>query len=232
MEIIPVIDIRHGVVVRAVAGRRDHYATIVTPLAQGGAPVDVLRGLLSLHPFKAAYIADLDAIERRGDNHVAIAALAAAFPTLRIWVDAGMRDARDISRQLKNPKIDVVVGAETLADARDLAAFRNEPRLVLSLDFMDATFLGAPEVLENPDRWPARVIVMTLARVGAGLGPDLARLQEIITRADGRRVYAAGGMRGLDDLMLAQHAGAAGALVASALHDGRLTPSEILRLAQ
>ena len=59
---------------------------------------------------------------------------------------------------------------------RDLAG---DPRIVLSLDFRDAAFAGPPALLAEPDGWPRNVIVMTLARVGSGAGPDVARLSEI-----------------------------------------------------
>ena len=73
-----------------------------------------------------------------------------------------------------------------------------------------------------PERWPERVIAMTLARVGAGAGPDLERLKALRVIAPGKRLYAAGGVRGPDDLRDLRALGCAGVLVASALHDGRL----------
>ena len=41
---------------------------------------------------------------------------------------------------------------------------------------------------------------MTLARVGSGGGPDLDRLRALRRMAPGKRLYAAGGVRGADDL--------------------------------
>ena len=54
-------------------------------------------------------------------------------------------------------------------------------------------------------------------------GPDISRLQDVMGRAGDRRVYAAGGVRGAADLMALSALRVAGALVASALHDGRLS---------
>ena len=68
---------------------------------------------------------------------------------------------------------------------------------------------------------------MTLARVGSGEGPDLARLRQIMAKNAGRQLYAAGGVRDLDDLKGLSDAGAAGVLVASALHDGRIGPDAL-----
>ena len=102
---------------------------------------------------------------------------------------------------------------------------------MLSLDFRGEEFLGPPEILDNVDLWPERVIVMTLAKVGMGAGPDLARVAGIAARAGGRRVYAAGGVRGLDDLRALARAGAAGALVATALHEGKIKAGDLVEIA-
>jgi phosphoribosylformimino-5-aminoimidazole carboxamide ribotide isomerase len=95
------------------------------------------------------------------------------------------------------------------------------------LDFRGDVFQGPPELLARPDLWPPRIIVMTLARVGGGAGPDLERLAAIRRAAGPRDVLAAGGVRDRADLDALQAAGAAGALVASALHDGRITGADL-----
>lgn len=227
MQVIPVIDIRNGVAVRAVAGQRSEYKPLQTPLAQTSAPLDVARGLASLHPFRTFYIADLDAIEGRTDNYALIMRIAGAFPNARLWVDAGIARLADAERWLTPHNIDIVIGSESLTDAGELGAIRNNARFALSLDFSAQGFLGDAEVLRDAELWPEKVIVMTLARVGAGQGPDLSRLNEIAPRAKGKNVYAAGGARGLNDLVALKEAGVAGALIATSLHDGRLTRKEL-----
>jgi len=229
MRLIPVIDIRNGVAVRAIAGRRSDYQPLATPLARTSAPLDVARGLMKLHRFQELYIADLDAIERRGDNRGLIEKIGDAFPQLRLWVDAGVRDREDVERWLSMREATIVIGAESFVDASALDSLRADRRLALSLDFQGERFLGAPRLLADERLWPQRVIVMTLARVGGGEGPDVARVRDIVARAPARDIYGAGGVRGVDDLLRLQDAGAAGALVSSALHDGRLTPVDLAR---
>ncbi len=230
MEIIPVIDIRKGVAVRAVAGRRADYQPLHTPLAATSDPADVARGLMALYPFGALYIADLDAIERRGDNRAAIAAIARAIAPARLWVDAGFADARQAGSPSPVDNVDAVLGSETLGRAEDAARTQESSRLILSLDFTDSGFLGDPRLVADASLWPDRVIVMTLARVGGRQGPDLSRLHEVSSRARGRRLYAGGGVRGPDDLRALGQAGAAGALMATALHDGALTAEDLARI--
>ena len=57
---------------------------------------------------------------------------------------------------------------------------RENARWVLSLDFRGDDFLGPRDILDRDDLWPERIIVMTLARVGAASGPDVARVAEIV----------------------------------------------------
>ncbi|WP_363350276.1 HisA/HisF-related TIM barrel protein [Methylocystis echinoides] len=230
MQIIPVIDIRNGVAVRAVAGRRADYQPLETPWSKTSDPRDVARGLMSLYPFGALYIADLDAIERRGANGEMTAVIAETIAPARLWLDAGCRGDAPADLEAMVANKDIVLGSESLESVDEAAQAIDRSRVILSLDFSDAGFLGDPRLLSDTTLWPDRVIVMTLARVGAGQGPDLTRLREIARRAPGRRIYAAGGVRGLDDLMALRDAGAAGALVATALHERRLTPDDLATL--
>jgi phosphoribosylformimino-5-aminoimidazole carboxamide ribotide isomerase len=189
----------------------------------------VTRGLLSVFRFRTLYVADLDAIEHTGDSGATLARLKAAFPQLEIWLDNGVAE-RDAARAWLDTGIHVVLGSEAQDDAALVKSLTNDPRVILSLDFRGDAFIGPPPLLGNPAIWPNRVIVMTLARVGSGAGPDSARLGEIQKGAGGRLIYAAGGVRNGGDLAALRQAGIAGALVASSLHDGTLTAADIASL--
>jgi phosphoribosylformimino-5-aminoimidazole carboxamide ribotide isomerase len=227
MEIIPVIDLKDGVVVRARMGQRDQYRPIETPLSPGSEPVDVVGGLLSVSAFRTLYVADLDAIERKGDAKTALTRVKSAFPQLDVWVDNGLAAAAAARAFLDDGTDHLVLGSEAQADHLLVESLRDDPRVILSLDFRGDTFIGPPSLLASPDIWPRRVIVMTLARVGSAAGPDLEKLAAARQRAGDRRVYAAGGIRDAADLASIKRAGIAGALVASSLHDGRLTRADI-----
>jgi phosphoribosylformimino-5-aminoimidazole carboxamide ribotide isomerase len=211
-------------------GRRDHYRPIETPLSATSNPTDVVRGLLALHPFPTLYVADLDAIERRGNNDAMLRRLQAEFAGLTFWVDSGIADRAAAHAWLGAGLGKVVLGSEALPDAGLVHQFADDPRVILSLDFRDDASLGPPTLLTQPDHWPEQVIVMTLTRVGSGAGPDLARLSAIRAAAPAKKIYAAGGVRDGADLIALHKAGMAGALVATSLHDGRLSGPEIKRL--
>jgi HisA/HisF family protein len=230
MQVIPVLDLKSRAVVRAQMGERERYRPIQTPLAPTSDPVDVARGLLSVHRFQTLYIADLDAIEGRGDNDAAIGQLRRAFPQLSLWVDNGIADHAGAVAWLGSRRDCLVLGSETQRDPALVGDLSDHPRVVLSLDFRGVQFAGPTQLLDDPSVWPHRLIVMTLARVGSGTGPDTVRIAEVGARAPGRSIYAAGGVRDASDLGALCQLGVAGALVATSLHDGRLSGADISRL--
>jgi phosphoribosylformimino-5-aminoimidazole carboxamide ribotide isomerase len=120
-----------------------------------------------------------------------------------------------------------VIGSESQSDLQILGALRDDPRVVLSLDFRGEAFQGPPELLADPGLWPKRVIAMTLARVGSGAGPDFERLAALRAAAPDLELYAAGGVRDIRDIEILARAGMRGALVSTSLHDSRLGPREI-----
>ncbi len=216
-----------GEVVHARMGDRASYRPIESPLSPTSDAVDVVRGLLSVYPFPTLYVADLDAIAGAGDNFSALRRIRAAFPRLRMWIDGGAADCDAVDALIRAGLGAPVIGSEFQRDVALIARHRNSRRTVLSLDFRGDAFQGPREILTEPKLWPRRVIVMTLARVGAGLGPDLARLAAIVSIAEGREIYAAGGVRDAADLFALKAAGAAGALIATALHQGRLVKADL-----
>lgn len=226
MQVIPVVDLKGGVVVRAQRGDRAAYQPIETPLSPTSEAVDVVRGLLTLHAFRTLYVADLDAIMATGDNVDAIRRIRQAFPSLDLWIDNGAADAGALDALSASKLGAPVIGSES---QRDGALLSRVAEALLSLDFRGDAFLGPLEILERPELWPQRIIVMTLARVGSAAGPDIERLAAIRAIADGRMIYAAGGVRDANDLSMLRAAGLAGAIVATALHDGHLTGAEIAR---
>jgi len=230
MDVIPVLDLKDGVVVHAHMGRRDQYRPIETPLSPTSMPADVARGLLAVHPFKTFYVADLDAIERKGNNNGALARLRDDFPQVALWVDNGVNDLRGARQWLDADLGHLVLGSETQSDNRLVTRCCGDERVILSLDYRGDTFLGPVAIRDNADAWPSKIIVMTLARVGSKSGPDVQRLNTIKSRVPEKQLFAAGGIRDATDLATLAHHGIAGALVATSLHNGTLTGAQIASL--
>jgi phosphoribosylformimino-5-aminoimidazole carboxamide ribotide isomerase len=227
LQVIPVIDLMGGEVVHARRGDRGSYGPLVSPLSPTSDPVDGVRGLLSVYPFPTLYVADLDAIQNNGDNLRTLRRIRDEFPTLEVWVDNGAADAGALDAFIEADLGAPVIGSESQHDDALIARHRGSPRIVLSLDFRGDEFQGPRDILAEPALWPQRVIVMTLARVGSGAGPDLERLASIRSIAGGREIYAAGGVRNAADLRALEERGVSGALIATALHEGRIGAADL-----
>ena len=195
MQVIPVLDLKGGLVVHARMGTREHYRPIRTPLSPTSNPNDVARGLLSVYPFSSFYIADLDAIAGAGNNDAVLAELKANFPHSTFWVDNGIADRASAERWLDADLGHLVLGSETQRDEAVLRRLYEDDRIVLSLDYRGDDFVGPAALLSNVDAWPSRMIAMTLARVGSGLGPDWARLEATKRRPRKARLRGRGRTR-------------------------------------
>ncbi len=233
MDVIPVLDVARGSVVRAVMGDRANYRPIETPLANGSEPKSVAQGLKALYPFRKIYVADLDGIEGRGRNVHLVPSISSVFAGAEIWIDAGSSSRGAARAVLAAPVATLVIGSEALESLADFQEIVSEApaRVILSLDFRGSEFMGPPALLSDTKLWPGRVIVMTLARVGSDAGPDIERLKEIAGCAGARKIYAAGGVRNRADLDALRAAGAAGALVASSLHDKKISAGDLREIA-
>jgi phosphoribosylformimino-5-aminoimidazole carboxamide ribotide isomerase len=232
VQVIPVIDLMHGQVVRGVRGERHAYRPIVSRLADGSAPCDIARALRIAAPPPPGreallYVADLDALQGWPAQAPVLLELLQAQPDLGLWLDAGFTGPASARALLASlgpaaARVRPVYGSESLASAAALDELAADPLAILSLDSRLERPLDPSGSWQRPEAWPRTVIVMTLDRVGAGSGPDLGAFARLRGLAPDRAWIGAGGVRDAADLRAAAAAGAAGWLVASALHDGTL----------
>jgi len=233
MEIIPVIDLRGGQVVRAKRGERASYSPIDSALCRSSSPLVVARALLGLYPFSSLYIADLDAIQQHGDHFSTIAAIREVHPSIDLWLDAGFT-CHEACNRWQELNVTFVVGSESLDNIAELHQMRDvlgDNKLVLSLDWRGDAPLGPAALFESQNDWPQRVIVMTLGQVGSYAGVDMERLKQACRLGEGKAIHAAGGVRNASDLQTLKTMGIAGVLLASALHDGRIGSEALAELA-
>lgn len=214
-----------GQVVWARGGVRSRYQALSSELCPDGDPLGLSTRLVNDFGADTLYIADLDAIARIGHNQEVLRSIAQCLPHLDLWVDAALSDTDSLARYLDRGVGRPVIGSETLTDTRLLC--RPEARhAVLSLDFRGSALVGPEELAESPALWPQDMILMSLQRVGSSAGPDLPQLARCRSLATQRRYYSAGGVRDTRDLERLREAGATGVLLASALHDGRISARE------
>lgn len=241
MEIIGVIDVRGGRAVHAVAGRRSEYGPVakVAGVRVDGDPLTLARAYVEQLGLRELYLADLGAIVDREPPSSAIADVAGV--AARTWVDAGVRSLEEAHALLACGAGQVIVALETLPSWFALAEIVRavgSDRVAFSIDLRNGTPLcptdsdvretSAERVAARAvDLGAASLLVIDLARVGVGNGVDLDVLRCVRAAAPGVKLVAGGGVRGAGDLDALMDAGCDAALVATALHDGRLSASDI-----
>jgi len=227
MNIIPVIDLKDGLVVSAQLGQREKYQPLVSPLCNTSRLQDCIQGFLTVHPFRSFYIADLNAITHSGNNQTLIDKVISENTGIEFWIDNGTT-AQQLAKN-NSPKYKPVIGSESQKNKylQKLNYFLND--YILSLDyFPQSGYTGPVELLKTPSLWPEQIIIMTLDRVGKNAGPDFKKLQTFCQQYPEKKFIAAGGIRHQQDLLNLKKIGVNHALVASALHSG-LINSEIIR---
>jgi phosphoribosylformimino-5-aminoimidazole carboxamide ribotide isomerase len=231
MQIVGVLDLMGGVVVRGVAGRREQYRPVVSALCRSSAPADVARALRDAYGLREFYVADLDAIGGAAPARPVYDALNALG--VRLWIDAGVRGVADGVALAAFGT--VVAGLETVAGLDVVAELAAElgGELVFSLDLRDGVPLAwgmdgegiAREVIARGVR---RLLLLDLARVGVGGGTGTEALCARLSAAHPEvELAAGGGVRGRADLERLRSCGVSAVLVASALHDGRLSRADL-----
>ena len=240
VRVIGVIDLKDGQAVHARGGQRAAYSAITEAAGTSidGNPARLAQLYQDSFGLQEVYVADLNAIAGNGhqDNVIRnIGALGA-----RLIVDAGVVTSRDVGRVFETGAQTAVVGLETLPSfeaLEEICRNRAGRDIAFSLDLRSGVPVAANAALanESPGEIARRaaaagvhsVIVLDLARVGSGTGPDVEMLRRIRTAVPAATVLAGGGVRGLDDLRQLARIGCNGALVATALHDQRLTAADV-----
>lgn len=250
MRVIPVIDLLGGQVVRGVGGRRDEYRRIVSSLTTSSEPGAVAAALKRHFDLRQIYVADLDSILGAESDDAAWRAIAAAG--WAVMIDAGLRTSAEAAAlgeflQRDFPGAEFVIGLESFRDLSELVELNNRSTLNMRQAIFSLDLKGGVPLTEDDDWRGAspfelmsevhrcgirRTIVLDLADVGSGQGTStLPLVRQLRDRFQDLEIIAGGGVRGTEDLRQLQAAGANGALVASALHDGRLTPADLHSLS-
>lgn len=225
MQIIPVIDLKDGLVVHAIRGDRANYQPIhhVSQLTASSDLEEVINGFLQLHPFKVFYIADLNAILNCGNHKSLIHQLAESRPDLHFWMDNGSQ----LSEPGNEPiNIKTVIGTES----QHLPPQQINQDFILSLDYQDQQTSGLKAWFEDSQYWPNTVIAMTLNKVGSNSGPDWETLNHLRNTHPDKQIVAAGGVRNSQDLIKLRSLGIHAVLLATALHNGAISAAEIKKL--
>lgn len=237
------MDLVRGQAVHARAGDRALYRPVESVLTPGhpGDPLALVQAYRDSVGARECYVADLDAIqggELQGDL---LRDLARAAAPCGLLLDAGAHTSAGVREVLALGAAAVVIGLETLPRLElleDAVAAAPPGSIVFSLDLRLGRPVLSPEAasgagLPGPEDLASRavdagvgaVLLLDVGRVGTGGGVDLELLRRLRRRFPHVRLLAGGGVAGVEDLKRLAEAGCDGALVATALHSGRIGQS-------
>lgn len=256
MRVIPVLDLLGGNAVHARRGERETYKMVQSVLAERADPMDLVLAFREKLRRNEVYIADLDAIQGRGDNFGLITEMARRG-SMDLLVDAGVKRDEEIRSLFDLGVEKVIVASETMEDLTALSGiverFGTE-RLIFSMDMKGRRVLWGhrpersgrrPERSEGSDRAPtnpyevaARIkglgineaILLEMERIGTEGGVDVDFTATLIQKVPELNILVGGGIRDRTDLIALKRIGASGALIATAFHNGRITKEDLLNI--
>lgn len=230
------LDLSGGRAVHARAGNRAAYQSVVSRLLPGGDgdPVALAAAYRHVVGARRGYVALLDAIAGAAPDLALLRRLSSpdgfGAPLL---VDAGVRTVAE-AQAIQDSGNGVVVGLETLGDLGLLSRLADTGPTMFSLDLRAGAPLVPAALARDPRARDATslaraaaeagitgIIVLDLARVGMGMGPDLELLTALRGAVREVELLAGGGI-GPADLPGLAGAGVDAVLLATALHEGWL----------
>lgn len=197
------------------------------------------RGVIQAVRPKEVYIADLNQIMGsgrgmsvgKGENLDAIGAISRLARTM---ADIGISSLSDLDYLPE--RVTPVLGTET-ASLRLMEEAALQREIIVSVDMKNRKVLSRDTELSAVSPWDvlrrlngfplAGVILLELDRVGTSLGLDSKFLEKAFSISD-HGLILGGGVKDLKDLQELEQLGFRGALVATAVHNGRI-PLEMLR---
>ena len=241
MRIIPAIDLKNGLCVRLLQGRKSDMTVY------NENPVEVARAFASAGA-QMIHVVDLDGAFNEGDspNRVVVREIIEGVD-LPIEFGGGIRSIEDI-RQLCDVGVGRIVVGTVAAEAPDaLQSFVDEfsSRICVGIDARDgrvmtrgwetATPIQATDLARSvAECGVERIIYTDIARDGALVGPNIQQTLAVAEAAN-VRVTASGGVSSLDDIKRLRDAGDArldSVIVGKALYEGKFRLEEAIQAAQ
>ncbi|HIE34332.1 MAG TPA: hypothetical protein EYP86_04260 [Candidatus Altiarchaeales archaeon] len=219
--IIPVIDVKGGIAVGAIAGNRNEYRELRSSICKSSDPFEVAMTYQRLG-FSSIYIADLDGILNSQPNIELIKRIY-RNTSMRVYYDIGTWSIQDIKTL---DGVIPVIATETMSSL-NLLGFPKD--FVLSIDTRDGNLLcemaidlkGIVDIVRGSKRIK-EVIIIDLLRVGMSEGPNLGLCEYVLKNLPDKKVIYGGGIRNLNDIYSLIRLGIHRVIVGSALHNGRI----------
>jgi 1-(5-phosphoribosyl)-5-[(5-phosphoribosylamino)methylideneamino] imidazole-4-carboxamide isomerase/N-(5'phosphoribosyl)anthranilate isomerase len=237
LELLPAVDVADGravQLVQGVAGSEKHF----------GDPVEAAlnwqeRGAEWIH------LVDLDAAFGRGDNRELLARIVGTVD-IDVEMSGGIRDDASLEAAMAAGCRRVNIGTAALEQPEWCARAieRYGDRVAVGLDVRGRTLAARGWTREGGDLYDvlarldsegcARYVVTDVNKDGMLQGPNLDLLRDVCAATD-RPVVASGGITELADLEALQGLvadGVEGAIIGTALYEGRFTLEDALALTR
>jgi len=233
LTLLPAVDVSRGRAVQLVQGEASRETAYGDPVAAARRWQDA--GAQWVH------LVDLDAAFGRGSNAALLAGLIAGLD-ISAELSGGIRDDDALEAALKTGAQRVVVGTAALErpDWVRRVIAKHGDRIAVGLDARGDRLAARGWTTDGGDVMTtlqrldadgcARYVVTDVAKDGMLRGPNLDLLTRVCT-ATSRPVIASGGVSSLDDLRAIaglRPAGVEGAIIGTALYEGRFTLPEAL----
>ncbi len=237
LELLPAVDVQAGKAVQLVQGVAGSEKTF-------GDPVEAALSWQSAGA-EWIHLVDLDAAFGRGDNRELLAEIVGRLD-LKVEMSGGIRDDESLEAAMATGCRRVNIGTAALERpdwcAKAIATYGD--RVAVGLDVRGRTLAARGwtseggdlyEVLERLDgEGCARYVVTDVNKDGMLEGPNLELLRDVCAATD-RPVVASGGITELADLEALQGLvsdGVEGAIIGTALYEGRFTLESALALTR
>jgi phosphoribosylformimino-5-aminoimidazole carboxamide ribotide isomerase len=224
MEIIPVLDLMSGMAVSGKSGQRETYKPLKTVYSPSSHPVEIAISL-KRNGAKRIYLADLDAIEGKGNNLEMVKKINHIMP---VMLDGGVKDLESFHFVLEFAE-KIIVATETLKSLKDLqeicARFSKE-RIIMSIDIKDELILSKNLNITLEELKPVlkglkqeEIILLDISRVGTEKGFNLKLINQFKGYEDS--LILGGGIepQEIKDLL---NRGVNKFLIGTALHSGKI----------
>lgn len=241
-RVIPVIDVMNGQAVHANKGKRKQYKPVSSKLVESASAIHLIRAYIDLFGFQEVYIADLDAIVHENPNIELIKTIINETE-ISLMLDAGVRNIFDIV-EITDLGVDKVILATETIDSFDVIADGVEQlgpeSVVVSIDMKNKVILARNEKIKGCNifeiiefctkKGVKEFILLDLVRVGTRSGCYDPLYGEIRKKYPNIEMLLGGGAKNLSDIQMLRSKSVDGILIATALHEGKITPTMIKNL--
>lgn len=223
-RIVFVTDLLDGRVVHAIKGEREKYRPVEnSKVCNSAEPIEMISAIKP----KEVYIADLDRLQHTGNNFEVIKKISALTKTM---VNIGVEKSDDIEKCLRIADT-VILSSEASSFEIMRYASRSYPgKTSITIDIKNGSILTKDKDLKKEPEELVEllnelnikdIVIIDLSKVGTGAGFDEDFLREI-KGISNHNILFGGGIRDMKDIDTLKEIGISGALVATAVHNGKI----------